>query len=259
LRSRKLREAQNDILSVIGVTERKIPVDRGIAHDGLDYRESGHTVDPDEDAAGDFIGNAADFDFQFISWWIHAFTNRLLVFPPTSDISFVDLVQLQWRVLGWRNFMFAGLPSFMLSHVVNPEMWTSFILYFLDRAVMASVSSRGRREAYERVRFVIAGWYVIRFPPFLYMSDYIQHRSCPERVRAALPFALYATTTGLRTCQHIPQSPAPKIMDTILQQLINSMELGSATSTPFLRVSSALFPSASISVHVMQTSHHGTR
>jgi hypothetical protein len=117
--------------------------------------------------AGGYVGNAADFDYQFLSWWIHALTNRLLVLPPVGDKSFSDIVLLHWRTLGWRDFMFAGLPSFMLSHVVNPEMWTSFILYFLDRAVIAHVSSRERREAYERARFGIAGVYVGSIPNHL--------------------------------------------------------------------------------------------
>jgi hypothetical protein len=171
-RSRKLREAQNDILSVIGVTERKIPVDR-FDHDGGVYPASGHEVDPDEDEAGDIIGTVADFDYQFLSWWIHALTNRLLVFPPTRDTSFVGIVQLQWRVLGWRRFLFAGLPSFMTSHVVNPELWTQFILNnVFDRAVIAYVSSRQRREAYENIyRPILAGVYVMSTPHMCPTTD----------------------------------------------------------------------------------------
>jgi len=150
---RHLIEAQNDILSVIGVTERKIPIEG--QRDFNQYLVQ-HGIDPDEESAGDLVGNAADLDYQLSSWWIHAFTNRLLVFPPSEDISFLDLMKLHYKTLGWKDFIQAGLPSFLLSHVVNPEMWTQYIVYRLDRAIIASVSSKQWRDTYNRAKPGIA-------------------------------------------------------------------------------------------------------
>lgn len=153
-RGRGLREAQNDILSVIGVTERKGPVDEAF---GTQFDADSHEIDPDENDAGDLLGTAADFEYQILSWWIHAFTNRLLVFPPSRDVSFRELVRLHWRSLGSGNFMFGGIWSFWVGHLVSPELWTGKILYLMERAIMSSVSSKKWRDAYSKVDHLIAG------------------------------------------------------------------------------------------------------
>ena len=74
---RILRNAQNDVLAAVGVVERKIPE----LVFGGDLDAHGNGADAEENTVGDMIGNAADFDYQCLSWWIHAFTNRLLVRP----------------------------------------------------------------------------------------------------------------------------------------------------------------------------------
>jgi hypothetical protein len=154
-RARKLREAQNDILSVIGVTERNVPVDEVF---GTQFGANSHEIDPDENDAGDLLGTVADFEYQLLSWWIHSITDRLLVFPPSADVSFRELVRLHWRSLGPGNFMFGGIWSFWLGHFVSPELWTSKILYLIERGIMSSVSSRKWRDAYNKVDYLIAGW-----------------------------------------------------------------------------------------------------
>jgi len=121
------------------------------------YKLTSHEIDPDENEAGEFIGNAADLDYQFISWWIHALTNRLLVFFPKDGIPFPEILKLQWRALGWRDFTSAGLSPFMLGHIVSPELWTTNVLYFVDRAIISSISSRRWRNTYDSMRPFVAG------------------------------------------------------------------------------------------------------
>jgi hypothetical protein len=142
---------------VIGLTERKIPVDEIYGPDGLPYHDSTHEINPEENDIGDYIGTLSDFDYQFMSWWIHALTNRLLVFPSVGGLSFLELVKLQWRGLGWSGFLFSGLTPFMMGHIVSPEIWTGKLLYLLDRAVFSCVSSKKWRDAYDDARFIIAG------------------------------------------------------------------------------------------------------
>ncbi|KIW03290.1 uncharacterized protein PV09_05503 [Verruconis gallopava] len=153
--SRRLRDAQNDILSVIGVTERKTPVNQEFFTGSLESPHVGRQVE-EEDDVGWKVGLTADIDYQLISWWIHALTNRLLVFFPTENISFVEVVRLHRLAMGMHSFMFAGLPSFMLGHLMSPEILTSLALDYLDREIWARVSSRRRREAYVRYRFIFA-------------------------------------------------------------------------------------------------------
>lgn len=150
---RQLIEAQNDILSVIGVTERKIPID------GLHNLDSGLTneyFDPDERLAGELLGDAADFDYQLLTWWLHSMTNRLLVFSPVKDISFMNILRVHLDAMGRTDFLTAGLSSFLLSHIVNPEMWTQWAVYALDRAIFASISSKKWRDVYGRNRALIS-------------------------------------------------------------------------------------------------------
>jgi hypothetical protein len=132
-------------------------MDERYGPDGLQLNPSSHEIDPDENYAGDVIGTASDFDYQLMSWWVHALTNRLLVFPPSGALSFPKLVRLQWHALGWSNFMLSGLAPFMMGHVVSPEIWAGKLLYLLDRAVFSSVSSKKWRDAYDEARFIIAG------------------------------------------------------------------------------------------------------
>jgi hypothetical protein len=68
----------NDVLSVVGVVERSLPdvlQEFGGDHDD----QTGQVASEDENSLGEKIGWMADIDNQFLSWWVHAFTNRLLV------------------------------------------------------------------------------------------------------------------------------------------------------------------------------------
>jgi hypothetical protein len=77
-RARHSREAMNDVLSVVGVVERSLPDVLQEFGGGLDD-QTGQVASEDENSFGEKIGWAADIENQFLSWWIHAFTNRLLV------------------------------------------------------------------------------------------------------------------------------------------------------------------------------------
>jgi hypothetical protein len=76
-RARRSREAMNDVLSVVGVVERSLP--EVLQEFGGGHNEHVQVASEDENSIGEKIGWAADIDNQFLSWWIHAFTNRLLV------------------------------------------------------------------------------------------------------------------------------------------------------------------------------------
>lgn len=140
------------------MTKRKLPVDEIFGSDHVHFDVSkGQEIDTEENDAGDLLATVADFEYQFLSWWIHAFTNRLLVFPPVDGLSFRELLRLHWRSLGWQNFINAGIWPFMLGHLVSPEIWTGKILYLMERAIMSSVSSKKWRDAYDKVDYIVAG------------------------------------------------------------------------------------------------------
>jgi hypothetical protein len=59
--------------------------------------------------------------------------------------------------MGFGAFFYAGLPAFLFSSIVNPEIWTYQVAYQIDRAIYANVVSRKRRETYVRVRPYLIG------------------------------------------------------------------------------------------------------
>jgi hypothetical protein len=67
----------NDVLSVVGLVQRSLPV--ALEELGGNSLDQTKVASADENAFGEKIGWAADIDNQIFGWWIHAFTNRLLV------------------------------------------------------------------------------------------------------------------------------------------------------------------------------------
>jgi hypothetical protein len=76
--SRRSIEAMNDVLSVVGVVQRNLPEALEEFGDHLVYGSK--MANDEESVIGERIGWSAEIANQFMSWWIHAFTNRLLVF-----------------------------------------------------------------------------------------------------------------------------------------------------------------------------------
>jgi hypothetical protein len=79
------------------------------------------------------------------------------VFSPPTDSTFIDTLKLHYQAMGFGGFFFAGLPAFLFSSIVNPEIWTTQVAYQIDRAVYANIASRKRRETYARVRPFLIG------------------------------------------------------------------------------------------------------
>ena len=76
-RGRSSREAMNDVLSVVGVVERSLP--EVLQEFGGNQTDQVQISSEEENLLGERIESAADIANQFLSWWVHAFTNRLLV------------------------------------------------------------------------------------------------------------------------------------------------------------------------------------
>jgi hypothetical protein len=79
------------------------------------------------------------------------------VFPPPIDGTFIEAIKLHYQAMGPGGFFFAGLPAFLFSSIVNPEIWTNQVAYQIDRAIYANVASRKRRDLYANVRPFLIG------------------------------------------------------------------------------------------------------
>ncbi|QDS72770.1 hypothetical protein FKW77_004674 [Venturia effusa] len=146
---RRLREAMNDVLSVVGVVERSKPK---FGLDGLDSSSSNRLANPtEEDATGEYLSNIAILDYGFWTSWHSAVVMRLLAFPPLPGTSYFELLKNHCTALGFTTFMLAGFPSFLLNTVYTPENWSPILFYYLDRAVFATVRSIRGRELYEQL------------------------------------------------------------------------------------------------------------
>lgn len=74
---RRLREAMNDVLSVVGVVERSKP---GYGVDGSGQNGSnGLLIHSEEDTAGEIVSNFAEVDYEIWTSWHSSFVMRLLV------------------------------------------------------------------------------------------------------------------------------------------------------------------------------------
>jgi hypothetical protein len=73
------------------------------------------------------------------------------------ESSLFEVLKMHYFAMGFGGFFFAGLPAFLFSSLVNPEIWTAQIAASIDRFVWANVTSKRRRESYERIRpFLLA-------------------------------------------------------------------------------------------------------
>jgi hypothetical protein len=72
-------------------------------------------------------------------------------FPPLPGLSYVDLLKKHCSAMGPNAFFLAGIPYFLWSIIYTPDPWSAFLLYHLDRAVFATVSSRAHRNFYSQL------------------------------------------------------------------------------------------------------------
>ncbi|TLD39025.1 hypothetical protein E2P81_ATG00012 [Venturia nashicola] len=136
---RRLREAMNDVLSVVGVVERNKP---NFGFEGLDSNRSNGASNPtEEDATGEYVSNIAVLDYGLWTSWHSAFVMRLLVLSSQTSI----------KLPADQQGISSPAGDFLLNTVYTPENWSPIIFYYLDRAVFATVRSIRGRELYEQL------------------------------------------------------------------------------------------------------------
>lgn len=159
-RARAVRNSCNDVLSVIGLVERKDDAADSKTNTSSKPNASLVQAVEDEDAVGASLTLGGLYLHDVTCWWTAGMTNRLFVYGCSSARSFADIFITQRRSMGLANFMFAGLvPAFTAGTVLNPGwVWiASLIVNGIDRVILATVSSRALRKGYfDSIRPVVS-------------------------------------------------------------------------------------------------------
>jgi hypothetical protein len=151
---RRLRHAQNDVLSSIGVVERRPSPSAQLS--GL-YRERLEKLE-DEDLAGSSIYSCLNFARSPCVWWIGSLRRRILAFHIPNALPFTQIIALQYQLSG-PSLTYAGFPAHLLSMFsVHSVVYASLVLRPIDRVLNATRASRQTKDFFYRWRDVFRLW-----------------------------------------------------------------------------------------------------
>ncbi|KIX06924.1 uncharacterized protein Z518_04900 [Rhinocladiella mackenziei CBS 650.93] len=111
--SRRFMRAQNDALSTVGVVVRKEKMNRSFWQTMSD--EQKHQLLLDENILGAHFGLLVTFLQKLSTRWIVTFRRRLLTYKSYLGLPIPSMILSEWRILGPRAFLFAGIPLATIS------------------------------------------------------------------------------------------------------------------------------------------------
>lgn len=158
---RMFRQAQNDVLSAIGVVERHPSPSQhlpGAYRDRLEQLEN-------EDSAGNAVALASTLAENLCTWWIGSLRDRILTFRIRHDVTFSEIIAFQYHLAG-RRLIYAGFPARLLSTVtVQASAYAVYLLRPLDHILFATKATRKTRQFFQRWKNVTSTWLVkiVRF------------------------------------------------------------------------------------------------
>ncbi|KIW17471.1 hypothetical protein PV08_04665 [Exophiala spinifera] len=112
---RRLRRAQNEVLSTVGVVVRKAKMNRSRWESMGDDQK--HLLLLDENIAGANIGIVESVVLKMSTRWLSALRRRILVFKSYVGLSVPRILRTEWNVVGPWSVLFAGLPFGAVSAV----------------------------------------------------------------------------------------------------------------------------------------------
>ncbi|KIW42771.1 uncharacterized protein PV06_06285 [Exophiala oligosperma] len=105
---RRLRRAQNEVLSTVGVVVRKAKMNRSAWEDMGDDQK--HQLLLDENIAGANFGVVESVVLKLSTRWLSALRRRILVYKSYVGLSVPQILMTEWNVVGPWSVLFAGLP-----------------------------------------------------------------------------------------------------------------------------------------------------
>ncbi|KAF2090630.1 hypothetical protein K490DRAFT_61955 [Saccharata proteae CBS 121410] len=170
---RELRAAQNDVLAAVGVVERnkiRNPSRAAI----FPQQKDAQVVErvKTEEFCGTLVAIFGTLLRYSGVWWVNALLDRIMVYRYPDDLSFAEIVALQYRAVGPMTFFFAGLPAQLLSMITNDgDNWASLLIACLNEALYRAKASRATVKRVQRwkpwIRSIISWSIEVAFSPIL--------------------------------------------------------------------------------------------
>ncbi|KAF2788381.1 hypothetical protein K505DRAFT_255683 [Melanomma pulvis-pyrius CBS 109.77] len=193
---RRFREAQNDVLSSIGVVQRR----RSPSEDLPGSYEERLEQLYNEDSVGNAIARTSMLTENACSWWIGSLRDRILTFRFREAAPFSQIVAAEYQVSGSR-LVYGGFASRLLSAFsVQASFNAASELRPLDRLLLALRVS-------QKTRFIIRKWrkeinlcfrmmIELAFYPFAYHANLQRLGLFPAKQlpywRAFIPFSKWS-------------------------------------------------------------------
>ncbi|KAF2649484.1 hypothetical protein K491DRAFT_683815 [Lophiostoma macrostomum CBS 122681] len=204
---RRLRHAQNDVLSSIGVVERRSSPS---AHLSDQHKERLEKFE-DEDSAGSSIHSYLSLARSPCVWWIGSLRRRVLAFHLQSALPFTQIIASQYKLSG-PSLIYAGLPAHLLNASVHGMVIFLAVLRPIDRLLSVTRASRRTKVFFERWRGVLTMCFRMSFEVLMYP---LVHHVELQRL-GLVPAAL------LPSWRSLLQHPSLR-RETFLQDLLTSL------------------------------------
>ena len=151
---RRLRHAQNDVLSAIGVVERRPSPD---AH--LSGATQERLAELEEADAAGVLSSHTFTNIKFLcSWWVNVLEDRILTFRAPDHLSLLQIVALQYQTSG-RRFLFAGaLSQYTLNSFIENAIIANYVIRPLDRLLRITHATGRTKSFFRRWKAVTKHW-----------------------------------------------------------------------------------------------------
>ncbi|KAH0342570.1 hypothetical protein KCU81_g5661, partial [Aureobasidium melanogenum] len=155
--------AKNEVLAAVGVCEKKdklIDRMRGELPDGQDRvhlsDEEWRIIKEGEDDYGELIRMTAETSRNVLEWWLLGLRRRLQIGLVSSDLSFMDILSVEWASLTGNGFF--GAVRFLtvggLAEVTS-QLIITFVDWYLGEQILKASKKIIRLKASTRKRFLL--------------------------------------------------------------------------------------------------------
>ena len=149
--SKRLRDAQNDVLASVGVLERRRSPAEGLPgsyEERLDELESEETV-------GNVLALTSTVVENLCTWWIGTIRDRILTFRIPDALSFLQIVASE-RAASGNSIAYTGFTSrFVSMFGIQACVYAAYAYQPLDRLVQITRASSKTRRVLRRSRSVL--------------------------------------------------------------------------------------------------------
>lgn len=151
---RRLRQAQNDVLSAIGVVERRPSPSEdlpGAYAERLEQLEN-------EDTTANGIAIFFTLAGELCVWWVGLLRDRISTFRIADTVPFSQIIASEYQLSG-HSIVYAGFPA-RLSSVFSTQVsiYTAYVLRPFDRFFYATRPTRESKRIFYRWRHVAGAW-----------------------------------------------------------------------------------------------------